>query len=179
MSLRSDIAKLQRELSQLKADAAAQSQRPADIFAPRDEIMGRVVGRVTTCDCDTAENCETEVWDVEFLNVEKDDSSCSVTDVSVTRRNTTFTREAMAPPQVDFRSTQNPLREWENEGGEPKPEAQTQEAKVPTESMVEVATAARPSVLNDSDPAEEDDAPQDADYESPALRRRRRPRFFE
>ena len=69
--------------------------------------------------------------------------------------------------RTDFDSPENPLRQWDSEENE---DAETEEEpETPTTGA---------AVLSDSDPSEES-APSDDPYEIPALRKRRRQRFFE
>jgi cell division protein FtsZ len=70
---------------------------------------------------------------------------------------------AQSSSEPDFESSENPLRQWDSDEEE--------------EEESEAATSGA-AVLSDSE-ASEESAPSDDPYEIPALRRRRRQRFFE
>ncbi len=98
MSFASQIARLTQKVEELQAAMAAQSQRSYEPLMSERNIMGRVVSRASSCGCDEPDDCEAEVWNVELINVATDTDGCSVSDLTITRRNTTKTIEALAPP---------------------------------------------------------------------------------
>ena len=83
-------------------------------------------------------------------------------------------RDSGARPKIDFDSPDNPLHDWddplESPGGSGPSDG---EAESPS------ASSTGPAVFSDSEPGEKAPGPDDPDYETPALHRRRRQRFFE